>query len=84
MEPPRIWRKGELCRVTYAGRTVDALVEVGSQNGASIGVTFEAILGGFAGVISAYWDERDGCYRDLMFSHRVELSPRQGGTVPSA
>jgi hypothetical protein len=43
------WIDGDSVRVTYAGRTVDAVIMIASSNGRSLGLEFEAILGGHAG-----------------------------------
>lgn len=73
-EPARIWKTGERCRITYAGRTIEGKVELASPNGKSIAVRFDAILGGFVEVICALYDDDSRCFRDLMFHARVELA----------
>ncbi len=70
-EPPRIWKTGERCRISYEGRTVEGTVHLASPCGKSLAVTFEAILGGFAGLILASWEEPR--FVDLMWGKPVTL-----------
>jgi hypothetical protein len=64
VNPPRIWKTGERCRITCAGRTVDGLVLLASGNGLSLMVGFEAILAGHAGMMPLSWEH--GEFRSLV------------------
>lgn len=70
----RIFKTGEKCRVTYAGRTVDAVVRLASPNGRSLFLEFEAMLGGFVGAMPVLFD--DGEFRPLMGGGVAKVAPR--------
>lgn len=66
---------GQKIRLTYNGQTVDAVVELGSENRKSLIVVFDAALhdtrgGMFCGSMALL--ERDG-YRNLMTGEPVEI-----------
>lgn len=67
--------KGERVMVSLEGRTVEAEVVVVSKSGVSLGLEFEAILGGYAGMMPVRW--QDGEYQDLIKGRRVEISRKQ-------
>jgi len=69
-----VHKAGELVRVSLEGRTVDAVVVLASGDGRSLYVTFEAILGGYAGGMPVIW--RDGAFTD--FHHRAVEIERVG------
>ncbi len=54
-EPPRVWKTGERCRITYDGRTVDGAIKLASTNGKSLMLAFEALLGGYVGMMPVSW-----------------------------
>jgi hypothetical protein len=63
---------GQKLRLTYQGRTVDAVVVFGSDNRNSLMVAFDALLDGCAGMM-AIATEDDGTTRNLMTWHVVEV-----------
>jgi hypothetical protein len=67
----RIWKTGELCSITFAGRTVRGQVLLASPNGRSIMLEFEALLGGYAGRMPVL--EEEGEFRDLVTKSVVVL-----------
>jgi hypothetical protein len=75
---PRIWKTGELCRITCGGRTVDGRIELASANGISLFLTFDAILdpggnlGGYAGGMAIMWNGQ--AFQDLAGRGIVELA----------
>jgi hypothetical protein len=64
-----MFARGDLVRLTFAGRTVDAFVAIASENGASLGLMFEANLGGYLGFMPLLWD--GDTYRELFFEKRA-------------
>jgi hypothetical protein len=49
-------KRGELVRLTFAGRTVAAFVAMASENGRSIFLMFDATVGGYVGGMPLMWD----------------------------
>lgn len=69
-----IWKTGDQARIIYEGRTVLGSVKLASPNGHSLMLEFDAILGGFAGMMPALMDDREGIYRDLIFGKHVGVA----------
>ena len=69
----RIYRKDDRVLVTFRGRSVDAIVIVASENGRSLALQFEGLLGGYAGTMPVLWDQRAEEFRDLIKNERVEI-----------
>lgn len=69
----RVYKTGELLKVTFKGRTVRAKVTLASPNGRSLFLEFEALLGGYAGAMPLLADE-DGVFRDLVTKSVVVLA----------
>lgn len=67
-------KTGDAVRIVYEGRTVRGSVKLASPNGRSLILEFEAILGGFAGMMPALMDDH-GIYRDLIFGRHVGVAP---------
>jgi hypothetical protein len=63
---------GQKLRLTYQGRTVDAVVVFGSENKKSLMVEFDALLDGCPGMM-AIATEDDGTTRNLLSWHVVEI-----------
>jgi hypothetical protein len=57
------WKSGDLVRLTFAGRTVDAIVDL--TGGRSLLLTFEAIVGGYAGAMPVLLDLDGKNYREI-------------------
>jgi hypothetical protein len=75
-EPPK-FEPGARVRVTFAGRTVEATVVLASRNGRSVLLEFEAILGGYAGLLPLLWV--DGAFRELMDDPRTATIEKLSG-----
>jgi hypothetical protein len=73
MNPPP-WRKGDAVRVTFGERTVDAEIIIASENHHSLAVTFDAILGGYVGMMPILWTGDH--YADLVTGQVVTLGAR--------
>ncbi len=75
--PPKVWRQGDRCRITFNGRTVPGTIVFGSGNGVSLMLEFEALLvgpmgGAYAGRMAVLWEE-DGFF-DLIERAEVGLA----------
>ena len=73
-EPPRVWKTGDRVRMTYDGRTLDAEIELASNNGCSLMLAFEGIVGGSVGLLPVIHE--GGQFRDLLHHRVVTLEPR--------
>jgi hypothetical protein len=58
-------KTGDHVVITYATRTVRGVVRLASPNGRSLILEFDAMLGGFVGMMPVLQDETTGEYRDL-------------------
>ncbi len=72
-----VWKTGDLVRITYEGRSVDGAVKLASQNGLSLMLEFEAVLGGCVGMMPVIYE--DGDFRCLMTRRPVVLVARGRG-----
>jgi hypothetical protein len=64
-------KTGERARITYGSRTVDAKVELASENGRSLFLTFDAVLTPYIGRMPVLW--RAGLFRDLITDQIVRV-----------
>jgi hypothetical protein len=71
MGGPPIFKKREWVRLTFESRTVKAKVVLASPNGESLMLSFDAMLGGYAGQMPVLWV--DGAFRDLITSQLVTI-----------
>jgi hypothetical protein len=62
---------GDRVKITFRGRTVLGKVTLASGNGRSLMLEFEAILGGFVGMLPVV--RLDGQYIDVFFGEPVEI-----------
>jgi hypothetical protein len=74
-DPPRIWKTGERCRITFHGKTVDGFVALASESGRSLAITFDALLGGYAGSICLNWEPELSGFFDLIRWQPATLEP---------
>jgi hypothetical protein len=51
--------------ITFDGRTVGANIRLGSANGWSLALEFEAVLGGYVGMLPLLWDGSES-YREIL------------------
>jgi hypothetical protein len=63
--------RGDYVHVTHKGRTLIAFVALASQNGLSLMLFFDGMLGGYAGVMPVFWS--DDHYEDVMTHGLVHL-----------
>jgi len=70
-----VFHEGQPVRLTFAGRTVNACVVLASGNGHSLALEFEALLGGYAGMMPVLWDDEAGAFRDLITQELAENAP---------
>lgn len=77
MEPLKIWKTGEPCRIKCGGREVDGRIELASPCAKSLFITYDAILdpagsiGGYVGGMPLLWNGK--AYQDLNERGDVEL-----------
>jgi hypothetical protein len=67
-------RRGEYVLVEHAGRKADAQVVLVSANGASLMLTFDAMLGGYMGMMPVLWSKEQGAYIDLIKNEQVGIT----------
>jgi hypothetical protein len=65
-------KTGAAVRITHAGRTVRGAVKLASPNGRSLMLEFDALLGGYAGMMPVLQGD-DGTYRDLVKGEPVDV-----------
>jgi hypothetical protein len=66
-----IFRTGDLVTITFEDRTVPGEVKFASKNGVSLMLSFEAILGGYVGMMPVLWQHSE--FRDLLKGERVTI-----------
>jgi hypothetical protein len=69
-----VWKTGDLVRITYEERTVDGAIKLASNNGLSLMLEFEAVLGGCVGMMPVLYE--DGEFLCLMTRRPVLLVAR--------
>lgn len=72
-DPPEPFARGAFVHVTFAQRTITAMVTLASDKGHSLILMFEGILGGYVGMMPVLW--QDGAYRDLVQHDVVVITP---------
>jgi hypothetical protein len=71
MKSPKIWKTGDSLMVSFKGRRVLGQVKLASENGRSLMLEFDAMLGGYVGMMPVL--EEDGVFRDLITKSVVTL-----------
>lgn len=71
-------KTGDRVRITYEGRTVFGHIKLASKNQRSLMLSFEAILGGYVGMMPVLLSGES--YRDLLNMHEVKLDPVDDGS----
>lgn len=64
--------------VTYEGKTTEAEVYMRSDNGKSVVLRFDAMLGGYVGMMPIMWEEMEpppGRYIDLINGKPLVVTP---------
>jgi hypothetical protein len=69
-----IWRTGDAVKITCEGRTVSGSVKLGSGNGRSLMLEFDAILGGCCGMMPVIWDEQTHSFHSIVNDLPVEVT----------
>ncbi len=70
------FKQGDRVRITYKGRMVPGVVFLASDNGFSLMLSFQAMLGGYVGTMPVLWDEIEpGGYKDLIEWQPVLIEP---------
>lgn len=78
-EPPIVFRTDEAVRITCGGRVVRGSVMLGSANGKSLMLAFEAVLqpkpgaGGYAGMMPVLWCDETNRFEDLLCRELVYI-----------
>lgn len=68
---------GDAVEIVYGDHVVRGWVKLASGNGLSLMLEFEAVLGGFVGMMPVLLDD-DGVYRDLFRRWPVKLTRLRG------
>ncbi len=76
-EPPHVWKKGERAIIHYEGQTIEGVVLLSSPTSGSLALGFDALLGGYAGMMPLLWDVTGGTYRGLACGKSVTLTPKE-------
>ena len=85
IDPPHNFRAGQRCFLTYGDRKrVPAMIQLASRNAHSLMVSFEAILGGYVGMMPLIWYSHDSTYMDLINWQPALLEPAPGAAEKPA
>lgn len=75
-EAPSFVVKGAQLTVTYQGQTTRAVALLASDNHQSAMLGFDAMLGGYLGMMPILWNEQRGIYLDLIVGAEVTVEAR--------
>lgn len=64
--PDEPFVRGMFVHVTFDGRTITAMVTLASDNGSSLVIMFDAVLGGYVGMMPLRWSGADRAFHDLI------------------
>lgn len=70
--------KGDLIRVTAFGQTCDAVVSLASANGVSLMIQFDAMLGGYVGMMPVVWNDESAQYEELFRGAAIQIEHTSG------
>lgn len=77
-----ILKTGDHVLIGYADRwSVPGIVKLASPNGKSLMLQFEALLGGYAGLMPVLQRD-DGSYRDLLMGKPVHIEDPRAEKMP--
>jgi len=77
----RVWKLGEPCEIRCPdGRKVPAIVQLASDNGWSLALAFEAIIGGWVAMMPLLWSAERQRFEDFR-GEPYELAPIGAGDV---
>ena len=74
---PLSLKKGEEIVLEHEGREVTAFVLMASENGKSLAVAFDAMLGGYVGMMPILFNDEAGEYQDLAIGKPVLIKKIQ-------
>ena len=77
------WAAGDSGWITYDDRSVPMQVIIASENGISLLVSFEALLGGYAGTMPLVWMSQECEFRCLIKQHCAVLTKEAPHGVPA-
>jgi hypothetical protein len=73
-------KTGDPVMVTFEHETVEGFVRLASGNGRSLVLAFDAILGGYLGMMAVSVDD-DGKATDLLTGRPVTITPTRAFTI---
>ena len=68
------WQSGDFVTLKYRDESVSAIVLLASNNGRSLLLTFDGMLGKHAGAMPVLMGD-DGAFRSVIDNQAVELAP---------
>ena len=72
-EPDPVLKTGDRVSLDFEGRTINASVALASENGFSLMLAYEGILGGYVGMMPVLWKGPRAGYRDMIGDRRVAI-----------
>jgi hypothetical protein len=75
------WRRGDRVLISIGSDRTPGVVILGSDNGKSLMLQFEAILHGHVGMMPLILED-DGCFRSIVTWEVVELTALKGPGEP--
>jgi len=84
VDPPIVWKPGDVCLLEFDGRVVKACVQLTSNNARSLMLSFEVMLGGYVGAMPLLWYSLEGTYRDLIRWQPAKLTRPTAGSPGDA
>jgi hypothetical protein len=76
------FKTGDRVVVTFANQTSAAVVVLASANGRSLMLAFDAMLGGYVGMMPILWRENRHQFADLIQDRKVEIQLDRGTAQP--
>ena len=67
-----ILQKGDHVKIQFSGQLLEGSVILASENGRSLALAFEGIMGGYVAMMPVLLEE-DGIFRDLVTGREVEI-----------
>lgn len=76
MSDPLVHHTGSNVTVTYRGRVVKGTVVLGTSNGRSLMLSFDAMLGGYVGMMPVLWDDARAEFLGVVCGEPVKVDRR--------
>ena len=67
------FKKGQAVTITMEGRTIDAKIILASGNNKSLAVSFDALFGGYVGMMPILYDDEKKFYKDLVQGRELQI-----------